>query len=62
MRTRGSVPHLTVGIRQPLTELRAAEEALQPRLPIEAQAIAVTLMTGPVSGGPWSRTARFPLA
>jgi hypothetical protein len=56
------IPHLTVGIRQPLADLRVAEEALQPWLPIEAEAVAVTLMTGPVSGGPWSRAARFPLA
>jgi 2'-5' RNA ligase len=56
------VPHLTVGLRQPLADLRVAEQALQPWLPIEAEAHAVTLMTGPVSGGPWSRAARFPLA
>jgi hypothetical protein len=56
------IPHLTVGLGQPVAELRAAGEALQPLLPIEAEALAVTLMTGPVSGGPWSRAARFPLA
>jgi hypothetical protein len=57
------IPHLTVGLQQPLADLRAAEESLQPHLPIESQATAVTLMTGPAAGGgPWTRTARFPLA
>jgi len=56
------IPHLTVGLQQPLADMRAAEEALRPQLPIEADATAVTLMTGPASGGQWTRTARFPLA
>jgi hypothetical protein len=56
------IPHLTVGLRQPLAEMRAAEESLRPRLPIEAHATAVTLLVGPASGGQWTRTARFPLA
>jgi 2'-5' RNA ligase len=56
------IPHLTVGLRQPLADLRAAAEALAPWLPIEAEATSVTLMTGPASGGPWTRAARFPLA
>lgn len=56
------IPHLTVGLHQPLAEMRAAEEALRPQLPIEAQATAVTLLVGPASGGQWTRTARFPLA
>ena len=56
------VPHLTVGLHQPLAEMLAAEEALRPQLPIEAQATAVTLLVGPASGGQWTRTARFPLA
>jgi 2'-5' RNA ligase len=56
------VPHLTVGLRQPLAELRAAEESIRPQLPIEARAAAVSLLVGPASGGPWTRTARFPLA
>jgi hypothetical protein len=56
------IPHLTVGLHQPLAEMRAAEEALRPQLPIEAHATAVTLMAGPASGGQWTRTARFPLA
>lgn len=56
------VPHLTVGLQQPLAEMRAAEDALRPHLPIEAHATAVTLVVGPASGGQWTRTARFPLA
>jgi len=56
------VPHLTVGLRQPLAEMHAAEESLLPQLPIEARATAVTLLVGPVSGGQWTRAARFPLA
>ncbi|HEX6857226.1 MAG TPA: 2'-5' RNA ligase family protein [Streptosporangiaceae bacterium] len=56
------IPHLTVGLRQPLADMRAAEEALRPHLPIEAQAAAVALLVGPASGGQWTRTARFPLA
>ena len=56
------VPHLTVGLWQPLAELRAAEESLLPHLPIEARATTVTLLVGPVSGGQWTRAARFPLA
>jgi hypothetical protein len=56
------VPHLTVGLRQPLADLRAAEEAIRARLPIGGVAGAVTLMTGPDEGGPWVRTDRFPLA
>jgi hypothetical protein len=55
------IPHLTVGLGQPLADLRAAEEALQAALPIEAEATAVTLMTGSPSGGRWATTARFPL-
>jgi hypothetical protein len=49
-------------VRESLAELRAAEETLRPQLPIEAHASAVTLLVGPVSGGQWTRTARFPLA
>jgi 2'-5' RNA ligase superfamily protein len=56
------IPHLTVGLHQPRAEMRAAEEAIGPQLPVEAHATAVTLMAGPASGGPWTRTARFPLA
>jgi hypothetical protein len=56
------VPHLTVGLGQPVAAMRAAEHAVRAHLPVEAQATAVTLMTGPDRGGPWVRAARFPLA
>ena len=56
------VPHLTVGYRHPLTDMRAAEEAIQDSLPIDARAAAVTLMTEPSSGGRWTTTATFNLA
>jgi hypothetical protein len=56
------VPHLTVGDRQPLSDLRAAEAAVRALLPVEAPVTAVTLMTKQAAGGPWSRTATFSLA
>lgn len=51
------IPHLTVGqldTRRPggPAELRAAEEALRPLLPIRAEASEVTLMAGPPPGRP----------
>jgi 2'-5' RNA ligase len=55
------VPHLTVGDRRPLEVLRAAENAVQAWLPIEATAGAVTLMAQQVPGGRWSATATFSL-
>jgi hypothetical protein len=56
------VPHLTVGDRQPLPQLRAAEESVRACLPIEARATAVTLMTQLSAGGRWARAAAFGLA
>jgi 2'-5' RNA ligase len=56
------VPHLTIGQGHRLDELRAAEESVQPCLPIDAQATAVTLLTQRVSGARWARTAVFHLA
>ena len=55
------VPHLTVGHRQPVAELRAAEAAVRPRLPIEGVLQSVSLWT---QGGDqrWQRVARFDLA
>ncbi len=53
------VPHLTVGYGHPLTELRAAEEAIQDSLPIHACATAITLMTEQSAGGRWAKTATF---
>jgi 2'-5' RNA ligase len=55
------VPHLTVGDRQPLSDLRAAEAAVQAHLPVQARVTAVTLITKPAAGGRWSRTASFSL-
>jgi 2'-5' RNA ligase len=55
------VPHLTIGHRHPLDELRAAEASVQACLPIEASAAAVTLMTQQSAGGYWTRTASFSL-
>ena len=58
------VPHLTIGHRGSLTELRAAAEAVRPLLPIAAEATEVTLMTGPDPGrqpGRWHTVASFPL-
>jgi 2'-5' RNA ligase len=56
------VPHLTVGLGGPLADLRSADEAVREHLPVDGVAATVTLMTGPDEGGPWARTARFPLA
>jgi 2'-5' RNA ligase len=51
------VPHLTVGDVGAVGELRAAEEAVRPHLPIAGEATEVALMTGP----PWTTVATFPL-
>jgi 2'-5' RNA ligase superfamily len=54
------IPHLTVGHRRPVDELRAAEEAVRARLPIDGTVQAVTLLaSGP--GGRWRHGARFSL-
>jgi 2'-5' RNA ligase len=55
------VPHLTIGHGHPLNALRNAEDSVQARLPIEASATAVTLMTQQSAGGLWARTATFKL-
>jgi 2'-5' RNA ligase len=55
------VPHLTVGYGHSLTDLRAAEEAIQDSLPIDARAAAVTLMTEQSAGGRWTKAATFTL-
>jgi 2'-5' RNA ligase len=56
------VPHLTVGHGRPITDLRAAEQAVNAHLPIDARATAVTLMTQQSAAGPWTRAATFALA
>jgi 2'-5' RNA ligase len=55
------VPHLTVGQRHPVIDLRAAEIAVQPHLPLDAHATAVTLITRQFAGGRWAATATFSL-
>jgi hypothetical protein len=52
---------LTVGYGHPLTDLRAAEEAIQDNLPIDAYAAAVALMAEQSAGGSWTKTATFTL-
>jgi hypothetical protein len=52
------VPHLTVGHGH-LDDLRAAEEAIQGRLPIDACAAAVALVTEQSAGGSWAKAATF---
>jgi 2'-5' RNA ligase len=53
------VPHLTIGYGHPLSDLRAAEEAVQAHLPIEARASRVGLMAQLSPGGRWVKTASF---
>jgi hypothetical protein len=57
-----STPHLTVGHGHPLADLRAAEASVQAHLPIDAQAIAVTLVTQQSTGEQWTKAATFTLA
>jgi 2'-5' RNA ligase superfamily len=59
-----AVPHLTVGDRPAggVAELRAAEAAVRPQLPIRAQVSRVWLMTGRPSPGSWRMRAELPLA
>jgi hypothetical protein len=60
-------PHLTIGKSGGQQALRAAAESVGPRLPIEATAAEVVLMTGPRPGTPdtppgqWRTIAAFPL-
>jgi hypothetical protein len=58
------VPHLTVGDRPAGgdAELRAAEAAVRPQLPVRAQVRRVWLMTGRPSPGSWRTLAELPLA
>ena len=54
------VPHLTVGHRQPVDDLRAAEAALRSQLPIEGVLRAVSLWAQDRDQR-WQRVARFDL-
>lgn len=56
------VPHLTVGHGHPVSDLRAAEESVRTRLPIDCHATAVTLMTQESAGGRWLKPASYTLA
>jgi 2'-5' RNA ligase len=56
------IPHLTVGHNQPVADLRAAESAVRPGLPVVGSATAVTLLTGPANDSdPWTKIRTFPL-
>ncbi|HEX4212933.1 MAG TPA: 2'-5' RNA ligase family protein [Candidatus Dormibacteraeota bacterium] len=56
------VPHLTIGHGHPVKDLRAAEESARAHLPIDGQAVAVTLITQRSAGGQWTKAATFTLA
>jgi hypothetical protein len=53
--------HLTVGDRARVPQLRAAEQAITPGLPVACVARAVTLLVEQESGQ-WATAATFPLA
>jgi 2'-5' RNA ligase len=55
------VPHLTVGDGGPEADLRAAEEALRPLLPIRARCTAVHLIAGTAAADSWRTVAELPL-
>jgi hypothetical protein len=58
------IPHLTVGDRPAggVTDLRAAEAELRPRLPVAARVSRVWLMTGSMAPDSWHTEAELPLA
>jgi 2'-5' RNA ligase len=58
-----SVPHLTIGQRPAaeVAELRAAEAAVLPALPIRARVSRVWLMSGRTEPAGWSVVAELPL-
>jgi hypothetical protein len=56
----GITPHLTVGDRGPVAELRHAAAAVEPALPIAATATEAWLMTGSPEPGAWHVHSRFP--
>jgi 2'-5' RNA ligase superfamily len=59
-----SVPHLTIGDRPAggAADLRAAEAAVRPYLPVRAQVSRVWLMAGSATPGSWHTLAKLPLA
>lgn len=58
------IPHLTVGDRPAggVADLRAAEAAVLPRLPVRARVSRVWLMAGSAALGSWHTLAELPLA
>jgi hypothetical protein len=55
------IPHLTVADRRPVEEMRAAERAIQARLPVHSVVREITLMAADDSGR-WRREAAFALS
>jgi 2'-5' RNA ligase len=56
------IPHLTIGLQRSVNELRRAEQAIVPKLPVTARASAVTLTAESSPGGYWETVASFPLS
>jgi hypothetical protein len=59
-----TIPHLTVGERPAggVADLRVAEAAVLPLLPVQAQVSRVWLMAGSAVSGSWHTLAELPLA
>lgn len=55
------VPHLTIGYGHSRDDLRAAEDSMQPCLPIKASATAVALVSQQSAGGHWTKADSFAL-
>lgn len=55
------VPHLTIAHGCDVAQMRAAERAVAPSLPIAGPVRHVTLMTQVEAGGAWRTRRRFPL-
>ncbi len=57
-----AVPHVTIGKRAPLDDLRAAEAEVLQQLPVVQRCTTVELWSGPPPGtGPWRRHRTFAL-
>jgi 2'-5' RNA ligase len=57
-----SVPHLTVGHDQPVEQLRIAETAVLPHLPVTQEVSAMAMWSGSLTdGAPWRQVGSFPL-
>ncbi len=54
-------PHLTIGHERSIDVLRAAADAIQPRLPIHAHVAAAKLMRGSSEPRSWQTVADLPL-